>query len=280
MMTELLMPAILSKVRDLAPITLAEMESVRLMNRIDSKFVIPATRLPQLLGRLKEGYRIAEIDGHRICQYQTLYYDTPDLMLYKEHLGGRLNRYKVRQRSYVESRLSFTEVKLKNNKGRTIKNRIRIKSDRDRFDMQQFDPESSCFLSGVLPFDPTILRAVLRVDYQRITLVNHDGTERVTLDLNISFHNNSDRCAFSHVVIAEVKQDKSCASRFTELMKNEQFRKGSLSKYCIGIISLYPHVRYNRFKRRFNHFYKLNRKNDGHTPANTFPGLTSGIRMV
>lgn len=279
-MTDLLMPDIVDKVRSLTPITLAEMESVRLMNRIDSKFVIPATRLPQILVHLTGDYRVVEIDQHRICQYQTLYYDTPDLLLYREHLGGRLNRYKVRQRTYVESRLSFTEVKLKNNKGRTIKNRIRIESDQDGFERQHIDPESSSFLSSVLPFDPGALKSVLRVDYQRITLVNHQGTERVTLDLNLRFHNLSDCCAFSQVVIAEVKQDKNCSSTFMKLMRNERYKEGSLSKYCIGIISLYPHVRYNRFKKKLNKFHKLNTKKNVHTPANTLPGSTSGVPMV
>ena len=48
-----------------------------------------------------------------------------DFDLYHRHHIGRSNRFKVRSRRYVESDLCFFEVKYRNNKGRTIKNRIR-----------------------------------------------------------------------------------------------------------------------------------------------------------
>lgn len=280
MTTDLHIIDTLDEINGLRSISLAEMESVQLMNRVDSKYLIPLSRLPWILRCLNDTYRVVEIDRRRICQYRTQYYDTPDLLLYREHLGDRLNRYKVRQRSYVESNLSFTEVKFKNNKGRTIKSRIRIQDDGERSGAADIYEESISFLRTVLPFDPLTLRAVLRVDYQRITLVNLSGTERVTLDLDLSFHKVSDCCTFSEVVIAEVKQDRSCPSAFMGLMKQERLREGSLSKYCTGIISLYPDVRHNRFKRKFKEFCKLNKKNNDHLPANTVPGYHSGIPMV
>ena len=61
---------------ELAPISLDEMESVKLMNRIDTKFAVPLSLLPAILEAAKESYYIQQIDGKRIATYDTMYYDT------------------------------------------------------------------------------------------------------------------------------------------------------------------------------------------------------------
>lgn len=43
-------------------ITLAEMESVKLMNRTDAKFLIPLWILPVILDDLRPHYRILEVN--------------------------------------------------------------------------------------------------------------------------------------------------------------------------------------------------------------------------
>ena len=109
-----------------APITLAEMKSVRLMNRVDTKFVTTVPRLMQLLEMAKGEYFVQEIDGERNSAYTTLYYDTPRLDMYIMHHNGCLGRQKVRVRQYVDSNLTFLEVKNKNNHRRTRKKRITV----------------------------------------------------------------------------------------------------------------------------------------------------------
>jgi len=101
------------------------MESVALMNRTDTKFVFRADRLPDFLNSIKSEYRILNINDKRASKYETLYFDTPDFKLYKEHHRGKASMYKVRHRIYVDSQLHYFEIKFKNNKGRTIKNRIK-----------------------------------------------------------------------------------------------------------------------------------------------------------
>ena len=109
-----------------APISLDEMKSVRLMNRVDNKFVTTIPRLLQLLELAKEEYFMQEIDGKRNSAYTTLYYDTPSLDMYIMHHNGCLGRQKVRVRQYVDSGQMFLEVKNKNNHRRTRKKRITI----------------------------------------------------------------------------------------------------------------------------------------------------------
>jgi len=103
-----------------APITLSEMDSVKLMNRTDTKFIFTTNELPKLLEELKNDYRLLDINGNKISRYESLYFDTEDFQLYHQHRCGKLNRYKVRFRKYVESELNYFEVKFKNNKGRTV----------------------------------------------------------------------------------------------------------------------------------------------------------------
>ena len=95
-----------------APVTLSEMDGVKLMNRIDSKYLVNET---SLLGILSDaagaGYRVLVTDGGRISQYDSVYYDTPQLRMFLDHRNRKLTRQKVRTRSYVNSGDTFLETK-------------------------------------------------------------------------------------------------------------------------------------------------------------------------
>ena len=108
------------------PISLSEMDSVKLMNRSDTKFVFSNQTLLQTLPKLQGYYRVLEIENIRLSSYQSLYYDTEDFQFYHQHHNGKTNRNKVRYREYIDSGISFLEIKHKNNKGKTIKKRIPV----------------------------------------------------------------------------------------------------------------------------------------------------------
>ncbi|MCE9538823.1 MAG: VTC domain-containing protein, partial [Bacteroidetes bacterium] len=112
---------------EFSPITLKEMDGVKLMDRIDTKYVFTVQQLPVLLEQLKNDYKILTVEGNRLSRYESLYFDTKNFDLYHCHHRRKPNRYKIRFRKYVESNLHFFEVKFKNNKGRTIKNRVKQK---------------------------------------------------------------------------------------------------------------------------------------------------------
>ena len=105
-------------IRSFEPISLAQMESVKLMNRIDTKFAVPMAVLPAILEAAQADYYAQEIDGKRIATYDTMYYDTESLDMYVRHHDRQLVRQKIRVRQYVDSNLTFLEIKRKNNKGR------------------------------------------------------------------------------------------------------------------------------------------------------------------
>ena len=80
---------------DYKPITLEEMKDIRLMNRIDTKFVTTVPVLKQLLEIARSDYYVQETGGLRISPYYTLYFDTPDCAMYNRHAAGHLVRQKA-----------------------------------------------------------------------------------------------------------------------------------------------------------------------------------------
>ncbi|MBA4241690.1 MAG: transporter [Sphingobacteriaceae bacterium] len=234
------------------PITLEEMEGVKLMDRTDTKFTFNVNELPSILEEAKNYYRILSVEGNRISRYKTLYFDTQDFDLYNEHHSGKLNRYKIRHRTYVESNIGFLEVKFKNNKGRTLKTRIKEVEVPELNTGKAFE-----FLKKMLPFDPLILLPKIWINYSRITLVNKTSAERLTLDLNLEFEKNGKKQILDQLVIAEVKQDSKVASPFISIMRNKHIRQGSISKYCFGIASSYSEVKKNNFKQKLSNVKKI-----------------------
>ena len=106
------------------PITIEEMDAVKFLDRMDTKYIFRFEQLSYVLNELNNEYFVLQTEGSNLSLYETVYYDTPDLALYLKHHNGRLNRFKVRKRYYVASKLGFFEIKFKNNKGRTVKKRI------------------------------------------------------------------------------------------------------------------------------------------------------------
>ncbi len=69
-------------------IDLKELDQVKLMNRKDIKFTFSVDQLPDLLRDMQLHYRCLEVKEKRISNYKTLYLDTSDLGLYKQHHNG------------------------------------------------------------------------------------------------------------------------------------------------------------------------------------------------
>jgi hypothetical protein len=234
-------------------ISLEGMDRVKLLNRMDSKYAFHFSRLPQILQSLKTDYRVLSIKGKRHCSYNTRYFDTPDLKMYLQHHNGKLNRNKVRFREYVDSGLSFFEIKFKSNKNRTIKHRVMLHEL-----MQNIEGESAELLKSMTGLEAFALKETLQVRYQRITLVQKNLKERLTIDLSLDFQADSKGESFPRLVIAEVKQERCSKSPFTILMLEHSIAPVSISKYCLGIACLYNNVvKVNNIKPKILYVKKL-----------------------
>ena len=234
------------------PVSLEELDQVRLMDRVETKFVLNLNRLPQVLQEMESGYRILDTAATRIHTYKTVYFDTPALKLYQLHHQGKLNRYKIRFRKYCNSELSFFEIKFKNNRGRTIKKRILQRNCETII-----DGKAKALIKVRTPFDPDSLAPVLEIRYDRMTFVNRDFTERITLDTGLTFRKGSEEYAIPDLCIAEVKQERSEPAGFPCLMHRIHVQPLSVSKFCLGIIHLYPEIRKNNFKPKLLYIQKI-----------------------
>ena len=86
-----------SAVESFPPITLEEMDSVKLLNRIDTKYLTDEATLVKVLSDAEAaGYRALMAEGEKVCPYNSIYYDTDGLKMFLDHHNRRLVRQKVR----------------------------------------------------------------------------------------------------------------------------------------------------------------------------------------
>lgn len=244
------------------PISLAEMESVKLMNRIDTKYVVTIRQLPVILQMAKNDYYAQEINGVRLATYDTIYYDTDSLDMYIRHHDRQLVRQKIRIRQYVDSKLTFLEIKRKNNKGRTKKKRITIPGFNPAPDTIGHGKENisvADFVAAKSQYTWNCISPKLRTAFSRITLVNKAKTERLTIDLNLLWDNQvtDEQKSYADLVIIELKRNGNVPSPMLHIMQSLRIRPLKISKYCIGTALTTPHLKRNRFKAKIRKIEKL-----------------------
>ena len=240
------------------PISLEEMGDIKLMNRIDTKFVTTVPKLRLLLTMARQDYRVQEVNGSRNLPYHTVYYDTPYYDMFYRHQTGHTNRQKVRVREYESSNLQFLELKTKNNHGRTKKKRIRIFSS-DLVHTDMHDAEKVAFLKERLQYDPLQLVPAMDNHFNRITLVNNKKTERLTIDTDMFFHNvkTAHNWHEEQLVIIELKRDGLCFSPILGMLSQLRVFPHGFSKYCIGSAMTNDALRINRFKVKLRDVQKI-----------------------
>ena len=236
-----------------SPITLEEMSGIKLMNRIDTKFVTTQVRLLRLLDMARDDYWAQEVKGERLSRYDTTYFDTDDFAMYRIHQTGHTGRQKLRFRTYVSSNLQFMEVKTKNNHGRTKKKRIKVG------DMELGDEEKRLFLAEHLRYGIDSLQPAIRNNFDRITLVNRAKTERLTIDTDLKFFNlvSGQNLEMGPLVIIELKRDGLCYSPVLEMLRQLRIQPHGFSKYCMGSALTNPNLPVNRFKPKLIDIKKI-----------------------
>ena len=221
------------------------MDGVKLMNRTDTKFAFRLNQLEPLLKKMQAFYKVLDVNKERIQAYNSLYFDTNDRKFYIDHHNSRVNRNKIRFREYIGSGLTFLEVKLKNNKGKTIKKRVKVPKI-----SSQLSAEQKAFIEKIIGRNLEV-SAKQSIRFSRITFVHKEQKERLTIDVNLSFKNDEKKGDLKDIVIAEVKQERmSRSSDFMRIAKEMSILPMRLSKYCISTMQLHPNIKQNRFKKK------------------------------
>ena len=163
-------------------ISLTEAKNIKLFNRVERKYKCTKSQLYCILGDLKDNYYlVTDIDEDDfLLKYHSIYFDTPEMTMFNAHENCDEHRQKIRIREYSNGE-KFLEIKDKDKNGITRKSRIEVNS-------YLLDGEKQ-WIDKNLMYDTSILNKVLDINYKRITLINIDKTERITIDMDISFYN-------------------------------------------------------------------------------------------
>ena len=205
------------------------------------------------------GYRVQVIDGVRACRYDTLYYDTAERDMYLVHHNQQLTRQKIRTRLYVETEQAFLEIKNKTNRGRTKKSRIAIShSELSDFSSGDNSSKTVAFYNKNARYAIGDVTPALATRFTRITLVNPELTERLTIDLGLSYEDLRTRSvgAIRSMAIVELKQDGNTLSTMKRILRDMHIAPLKVSKYCLGTALTVEGIKKNRFKLKIRDIEK------------------------
>ncbi len=234
------------------PVSLAGLDKVKLMNRVDSKYVFHRKHLDEILTEVAPHYAVLEIAEKRLFDYASLYFDTPDYELYRHHHMGKPNRVKLRYREYIDTGDVFFEVKKKIKGMRTDKYRVREEAIINGFTAKGEG------LMERLKVNALGMEGKVWIYYQRITLAAHASEERVTIDLNMRFKDQNGEIGFEDLVIAEVKQARlSRHSPIVVAMHGRRIQDFRVSKYSLAVAMLVPGIKTHAFKSKIIRLNKI-----------------------
>lgn len=222
------------------------------MNRVDRKFWFTAEKLEHLLEKLTPFYDILEVDGRRMVEYQTIYFDTFCNQMYLHHHNGYRDRYKIRRRKYETSEYGFFEIKRKTNKQRTVKKRITIPFHEGAITEAEIRFIKENFSCGQLNPQPVHFNV-----FRRISLISKQKNERCTVDVQLIVRKGKEEVSLEKLAIIELKQGNLIqASPLMAFLKELGIWRKGLSKYCTGRSLIEQDLKRNNFKPRLLHLEK------------------------
>jgi hypothetical protein len=177
-----------------------------------------------------------------------VYFDTAGFALYRHQVQGRRKRYKARTRSYCDTADTMLEVKLKGQRGQTLKERLPYDFAR----RSELTGQGRAFLEAVVAdaygFTVPTLRPVLTTTYRRATLVDLERPSRLTIDVNLGWSDDVSSYRADHLALIESKR-LSGRDPIDALLGALGARPVRISKYCLGVALLNPETAANPWSR-------------------------------
>src|SRR5688572_21631208 len=78
-------PSLVEAIERFEGVPLEETRSAALLDRTDTKYILPVERISEVLAGCASTYQVVEVSGNRLCRYSTLYFDSDDLVFYRQH---------------------------------------------------------------------------------------------------------------------------------------------------------------------------------------------------
>jgi hypothetical protein len=218
-------------------INLLELDSLwNNSKRFDHKFLVSRDDFLSFANNTSCGFSLLTVDDQNQFTYQTEYFDTDDLELYFDHARRRKRRYKIRIRTYIETSRTRLEVKAHLGNSQTQKFVME--------DVTSLDGKALSFISQVLgAVHPgqrlchlaESVSTVAKTQFERITFVNEQNHEKITIDLNLSLAVSGQRFdSPENMFLVEVKT-RNQNSNFLREMRKSRFEQTQFSKYCAAI---------------------------------------------
>lgn len=231
-------------------------QQAALLQRRDSKYVLDSGQLQGFLAHARQGFDALEINNRRHFAYRTVYFDSSDFVCYQDHNKGRRRRVKIRLRQYVDNNLFFCEVKLKGRRNLTVKLRQPVSAEDFAAGSLPHHLHQFCFNSIAAHYDEQRahelmngLGTSLTLDYNRMTLVSRQGSQRVTIDNPLTFigRQHSRRLRPDRWIV-EVKSRTGVSDLDRWLYLNNCRPVSACSKYCMGVSLMEKPRRNDRFR--------------------------------
>ncbi|MET4059356.1 hypothetical protein ABIB35_000887 [Arthrobacter sp. UYP6] len=221
-----------------------------LQTRVDRKYLVDAALAERILATLPVQALVLDMEGQRSFTYDSVYFDTPGLDSYLLAAHGRRRRYKIRTRTYVDSALSFLEVKTEGARAATVKERIPYGlEDRTRITADGRDYIAQTLAAvGSLP-DLDALDPVLETGYARTTLYLPGSGSRATIDSDVTFSlPGNSGWTLDRKVVVETKSGSTAGALDRHLWEHG-VRPSRISKFATGLAALRPGLPANRWHR-------------------------------
>ncbi|MBF8191898.1 polyphosphate polymerase domain-containing protein [Nonomuraea sp. K274] len=252
-MAELDADVLLAGVAAVAPAVGLE-DVPELMSRVDRKYLVSASTMAGLAAELGDRWAVLQIGKKRQFRYSSTYFDTPDLLTFRQHRQERRRRFKLRTRTYLDGGGRWLELKLNGARGNTDKRRIPYDGASSRW----LTKEAIAFVGDTLLSElrlimPETLGPVLSTDYKRVTLIDRSGAARLTCDTGLVCHDGRHSApARRDLVLLESKSVDGKAT-VDKVLRGLGVRPVSVSKYCIAVAALrdLPANRWHPVLRRY-----------------------------
>jgi hypothetical protein len=215
----------------------------QVQRRFDDKFLVAYGDLARLVGALGDGWGVLAVDSERQLGYRSVYFDTPDLLTYRDHVKGRRRRFKIRTRTYESTGVVMLEVKLKGAAGRTDKRRFPHPGPTpDTLDDRALELVGRTVDEAYGRPLPDGLAPVAVTRFRRITLVHLRRLERITIDLGLTVEVGGRSIGFgAGRAIVETKVPVRSAGAFKQVLRLGH-RPQRVSKYCVGVVAAHDHI--------------------------------------
>jgi hypothetical protein len=240
------------------PIGLDELIALaELQTRVDRKYFVPAEVFQRLISELRGKLRVLDMEGRRSFGYESVYFDTPQLLTYRAHVQRRRQRFKARTRTYTDTGQTMFEVKLAGPRGETVKQRLPYPAEH-RADLTD---EALAHLGSALCQAyhqdlPAGLRPTLVTTYRRTTFVSRTGEARLTCDVGLVCGDGDHevRDTGDHVLVESKSSARGSAA--DRILRELGVHPASVSKYCVGVAALHPELPSNPWHQTLRRYFE------------------------